>query len=253
MSAILFDLDGVLYEGDTAVKGAAEAVDWVVTNNIPHLFLTNTTSKPRSALVEKLAGYGINTNEDEYLTPPVASIVYLNNHQAKNIALFIPDVTQSEYSDFKIIENNEPVDAVIVGDLAQQWSFEKLNQAFTLLMNNPEAVLIALGLTRYWKTDKGLQLDAGPFVKALEYATGREAIVTGKPAEAFYKAAVSSLNTSDIYMIGDDIQGDIEASQRAGLKAIQVRTGKYRESDLKQGITPDAVLDSIADLPSWWH
>ena len=44
MSAILFDLDGVLYEGDTAVEGAAEAVDWVVTNNIPHLFLTNTTS-----------------------------------------------------------------------------------------------------------------------------------------------------------------------------------------------------------------
>ena len=69
MSAVLFDLDGVLYEGDKAIDGAAEAVDWFVANNIPHLFLTNTTSKPRSALVEKLFGYGITTNEDEYLTP----------------------------------------------------------------------------------------------------------------------------------------------------------------------------------------
>ena len=53
-------------------------------------------------------------------------------------------------------------------------------------------------------------------------------------------------------MIGDDIRGDIEASQHAGLKAIQVRTGKYSESDLELGISPDAILDSIAALPEWW-
>ena len=81
MAAILFDLDGVLYESDRVIDGAAEAVGWFVENNIPHLFLTNTTSKPRAALVDKLSGYGIDTTEEEYLTPPVAAVQLLNMHQ----------------------------------------------------------------------------------------------------------------------------------------------------------------------------
>lgn len=255
MAAVLFDLDGVLYEGDKVIDGAAEAVDWFVTNNIPHLFLTNTTSKPRSALVEKLAGYGISTDEDEYLTPPLAAVQLLKNTQCKNISLFVPDVTKSEFSEFTLIENHDDsVDAVVIGDLAADWSFEKLNLAFRLLMSNPQCSLVALGMTRYWRTEAGLQLDAGPFVKALEYATGREVMVTGKPASDFYNAARDKLNNaSDMVMVGDDIRGDIEAAQHAGLQAIQVRTGKFSTSDLSLGVTPDSILDSVSDLPQWWQ
>ncbi|MFW6021554.1 MAG: HAD hydrolase-like protein, partial [Guyparkeria sp.] len=54
-------------------------------------------------------------------------------------------------------------------------------------------------------------------------------------------------------MVGDDIVGDIDGARRAGLRALQVRTGKFRPDDLEQGITPDGVLDSIADLPDWWE
>jgi ribonucleotide monophosphatase NagD (HAD superfamily) len=53
-------------------------------------------------------------------------------------------------------------------------------------------------------------------------------------------------------MIGDDIRTDIAGAQGAGLKAALVRTGKFRPSDLDEGIQPDAVLDSIAGLPQWW-
>ena len=69
MSAILFDLDGVLYEGDRAIDGAAEAVNWFYRNNIPHLFLTNTTSKSRAELVKKLADLKIRSNKEIFLTP----------------------------------------------------------------------------------------------------------------------------------------------------------------------------------------
>jgi ribonucleotide monophosphatase NagD (HAD superfamily) len=54
-------------------------------------------------------------------------------------------------------------------------------------------------------------------------------------------------------MIGDDIRGDIEASQQAGLKAIMVRTGKFSQQDLELGISPDVILDSVAQLPEWWQ
>ena len=255
MSAILFDLDGVLYQGDKAINGAAEAVNWFMQNNIPHLFLTNTTSKSRLELVNKLDAFGIKSTAEKFLTPPVAARQWLQQNKLKNLALFVPETTKEEFSAFNLsnIESNE-VDAVVIGDLGEQWTFAIMNQVFRLLLNNPQAKLIALGMTRYWRASSGLQLDVGPMIKAFEYATGIQAVVTGKPAKAFFQAAVSLLGDNDnIVMIGDDIRGDIQASQQAGLKAILVRTGKFTEQDLNLGIKPEALLDSIAQLPEWWQ
>jgi HAD superfamily hydrolase (TIGR01458 family) len=255
MSAILFDLDGVLYQGNQAITGAAETIDWFKTHSIPHLFLTNTSSKPRSALVEKLAAFGIPTSTDQFLTPPLVTAQWLKQNTDGPIALFIPDATQAEFSNFDICTTpTGTISAVVIGDLSRLWDFNTLNQAFRLLMENPEAKLVALGMTRYWRAEDGLRLDAGPYVSALSYATGREPVVMGKPAKAFYQAALNILNVnnSDTVMVGDDIKGDIEAAQRAGLKTVLVRTGKFTPLDLDQGITPDTVIDSVADMVDWW-
>ena len=255
MSAILFDLDGVLYEGDRAIDGAAGSVNWFTQNNIPHLFLTNTTSKSRAELVKKLADLGIDSKQEDFLTPPVAARQWLKNNSLNRIALFVPDTTKEEFSDFTLItDENIDVDAVVIGDLGERWTFEIMNTVFRTMINNPRATLIALGMTRYWRTTTGLQLDVGPMIKAFEYATSSTAVVTGKPAKAFFQAAVSMLgNQENIVMIGDDIRGDIEASQQAGLKAILVRTGKFSDADLELGITPDVILDTVAALPEWWQ
>jgi HAD superfamily hydrolase (TIGR01458 family) len=255
MSAILFDLDGVLYESSKTIVGAADTINWFNKNNIPHLFLTNTTSKSRLELVKKLADLGIESKKEDFLTPPVAATQWLQTNNFNNIAVFVPETTKEEFSDFNLItDENHDVDAVVIGDLGEQWTFNIMNQIFRILINNAKIKLIALGMTRYWRTATGLQLDVGPMIKAFEYATGIDAIVTGKPAKEFFQAAVTLLGTQDnIVMIGDDIRGDIEASQHAGLKAIQVRTGKFTEQDLELGITPDAVLESIAFLPEWWE
>lgn len=255
MPAILFDLDGVLYESDKPIDGAADTINWFNKNNIPHLFLTNTSSISRLALVTKLAGFGIRSKPEDFLTPPVAARQWLQSNSLKNIALFVPETTREEFSSFNLVSceaNN--VEAVVVGDLGEQWTFAIMNQIFQTLIENPQAKLIALGLTRYWRTASGLQLDVGPMIKAFEYATGISAVVTGKPAREFFQAAVVLLREEDDFvMIGDDIRGDIEAAQHAGLKAIQVRTGKFSESDLDLGISPDVLLDSVASLPDWWQ
>ena len=254
MPAILFDLDGVLYESDRPIDGAASTISWFNKNDIPHLFLTNTTSKSRSELVTKLAGFGIKAKPEDFLTPPVAAKQWLQANNINNIAVFVPVTTREEFSSFNLgAAASGKVDAVVIGDLGNQWTFDIMNQVFRLLINNPQAKLIALGMTRYWKTDAGLQLDVGPMIKAFEYATATNAVVTGKPAKEFFQAAVELLGKQDkIIMIGDDIRGDIEASQNAGLTAIQVRTGKFSEADLELGISPDVLLDSVAALPEWW-
>jgi len=68
MAGVLFDLDGVFYVGNEPVPGAVEALEWFRQRGIPHLFLTNTTSKPRSGLVDKLRSIGIDTDESHLRT-----------------------------------------------------------------------------------------------------------------------------------------------------------------------------------------
>ena len=143
---------------------------------------------------------------------------------------------------------------MVVGDLGDLWDFRTLNRAFRLLHYNPEAKLLALGMTRYWLASDGISLDVAPFVAALEHATGRKPLVFGKPAAAFFHAAAAklALPAGDLLMIGDDIDADIGGAQAAGLKgALRKKTGKFRPSDLEGGVKPDAVLESVAELPGW--
>jgi HAD superfamily hydrolase (TIGR01458 family) len=110
-------------------------------------------------------------------------------------------------------------------------------------------------MTRYWRAPDGLRLDVAPFVKALEHAAGVQAVVTGKPASAFFESALCAIgcDAQETAMIGDDIAGDVDGAQRAGLRGILVRTGKFRREDLDANVTPDAVLNSLATLPAWWR
>ncbi len=257
MKGILFDLDGVLYTGNAAVDGAADVIAWCIDESIPHLFLTNTTSRPVSALVEKLAGFGISATQGDFMTPALAAGQWLRKKPGAKVALFIPEATRDEFAGFDQCEDEsaQDVTAVIVGDLGEAWDFVTLNRAFRMLMNNTETSLLALGMTRYWRAEDGLRLDAAPFVKALEHATGREAIVLGKPSSDFYASALAKLGCSagETVMIGDDIKGDIGGSQNAGIRGVLVKTGKFQPSDLELDIKPFGVIDSIRDLPEWWR
>jgi len=255
--ALLIDLDGVLYEDEEVIDGAAEAVAWVQEQGVPHLFLTNTTSKPRSALVEKLGRMGIRTESSRIVTPPFAADRWLQANADGPVALFVDDRTVSEFSDVSIADGPaaDPVVAVVIGDYSDSWSFAELNRAFRLLMVEPRPTLIALGMTRYWHAADGLRLDVAPFVVALQHASGLEPTVIGKPAKPFFDMALAELGASatETWMIGDDIRGDIGGAQNAGMRGILVQTGKYRQGDLDGAIDADAVLGSIANLPEWWQ
>ena len=53
-------------------------------------------------------------------------------------------------------------------------------------------------------------------------------------------------------MVGDDVEADVGGAKAAGLRAILVRTGKFRERTLAAAEPkPDAVLDSIAEVPGF--
>lgn len=251
MKGVLIDLDGVVYQNDTLIAGADRAIAWLQQERIPHLFLTNTTSRPKSALLDKLAGLGIAVAEKSLLTPPVAAVAYVRQKSADGIALFVPAATREDFAG--LTESEDPA-AVVVGDLAEGWDFATLNRAFNLLMKNPQTELIALGMTRYWRSHNALQLDVGAFATALAFAAEKEPVVMGKPAAAFFQQAAALLNLplGELCMIGDDIKADVLGAKSCGIKGVLVKTGKYREGDLALG-EADLVLESLADLPAHWH
>jgi hypothetical protein len=251
MTALLFDMDGVVYNSETLIPGAPETLAWVREHGIPHMFVTNTTSRGRGVLVEKLAKFGIPATENDILTPCVAAREFIASQGGGPVALFVPPKSHGEFAGLELLPEDRETGArwVVVGDLGEGWSFHTLNRAFRLLQSAPEAQLIALGLTRFWQGQDGLRLDTAPYVAALECATQRKPIVMGKPAEAFFHAAVKRLGVTpdQVLMIGDDVRVDVGGAQRAGLKGALVKTGKYRAGDEHVG-QPDFVLDSINGL-----
>jgi HAD superfamily hydrolase (TIGR01458 family) len=245
---MLIDLDGVLYVEDEPIAGAREAVDALRDAGLELRFVTNTTSRSRFHTLDKLARLGFAVAEDELVTPAALAVRHCRDAGHERVALLMNDEVKR---DFDALEEADDAEAVIVGDLGEGFAYNVLNRAFRQVMDGAE--LIALQKNRYWLRADGLSLDVGPFVAALEYATGREAFVVGKPARGFFDEILHALDVDAgaAAMVGDDIESDIGGALCAGLAAVLVRTGKYREDAVRaSGIAPTVTVDSIADVPA---
>ena len=253
--AYLLDLDGTLYAGGAAVPGAPEALESLRRRGVPFRLVTNTTSRSRTMLVDRLRGYGFTVEPEEIFTATLAGAALARSGGMRVVAPFLPAPALEDLSGLELVGGTSPrrqgtPEAVMLGDLAEGWSYEVLQEAFEYVVGG--ASIIALSRDRYWQRGDRLALDAGPFVAALEYATGVEAVVAGKPSRGFYTAALGSLglaHPAGAAMVGDDLWSDVEGAQRAGLEGWLVRTGKFREETLgAAGIVPDRVLPSVAAL-----
>ena len=250
IKGLLLDLSGTLYVGSAPVPGAPEAVKSLKAAGYPLVYVTNTTSKPRAAVVDKLESLGFAVTPDEVLTAPVAGAERLRADGHTRCHFLLPEPVLADLPELR----HDPADpgAVVVGDIGEAFDYAVLNQAFRHIMEG--VPLYALAKNRYFVDDSGLRLDMGPFVRALEYAADTRSQLLGKPAPAFFRAAAGKLGlpAESIAVVGDDIEGDVGGAMAAGMRGILVRTGKYRQADAEaSGITPDAELSSIAGLPDF--
>ncbi len=246
-AGVLLDLGGVVFTGDDPIAGSVEALARLRKAGIVVRFLTNTTRSPRRALVDKLARLGIEAEPDAIFTPAFAARHMLDGRTPH--LLVHPRLVE----DFPDHDETGSADVVLVGDAGETFTYAALNAALRALENG--AALMALAKNRVFQDGDGQpSLDSGPFVAALEYATGQEADVIGKPAQAFFDAARASLGTeaAETVMIGDDVEGDIGGALAAGLAGVLVRTGKYKKGDesrIEPG--PTAMCDDLAAAVSW--
>ncbi len=232
VKGVLFDLSGVLYVGDRLLPGAREALLSLRAAAIPMRFITNTTRSTRKQIVAKLTRMGLNISERDILTPAMAARHYLCTYQLTPHLLVHPNLL-GEFAD--LIDDSP--NAVLMGDAGHAFTYETLNHAFRLLMEDKP--LLAMGNNRYFQESDGLSLDIGPFVTALEYAANTQAVILGKPSQSFFLTAVASfgLQPEEVVIVGDDAVADVIGGITAGLQGILVRTGKYRSGDERKVMT----------------
>jgi len=247
-SAILVDIDGVLYVGDEPIAGARDAL--VRLRGIAAVrMVTNTTSRSRGEVLVRLRRLGFEVSPDELLTPSALAVRYCRERRMERVALLVPDSLRDDLAGLTDVGSSERADAVILGDLGEGFTPAVLNRALAQLLDG--AQLIALQHNRVYRSQDGIVLDVGAYAAALEYASGRESVVIGKPAHTFFAAALADLgaDAASSVMIGDDVEADVGGAMDAGLTGILVRTGKYREDVVaRSGIEPTATVDSIADV-----
>lgn len=246
VDGLLFDMDGVWFVGDRAVPGAARTLARIRERFIPLRLVTNTTTRTREQLSEKLQGLGLEIRSDEIINSTQAALLYLKSLGTPSCHLLVADDIRPLFAGFPQSDHPE---FVVIGDIGERWSYDALNRAFRMMMDG--ARLLALHKGRYWQVEDGLRMDIGAFVAGLEYATGTEAVVAGKPSATMFDAALADMGieADRAVMVGDDIRQDVGGAIAAGIRGILVRTGKYREELVREsGVTPDLVIDSVADL-----
>lgn len=240
---LFLDLSGVIYDGERLIAGATEAIEQAREQGMVLRFVTNTATKSSAAILDKLRSMGVDIREGELFTAPEAARGYLTHHQLTPFLL----VHKSIVADFAVASDVTP-DCVVLGDARDDLSYQNLNRAFQLCKSG--APLVAIGMNKYFQAEQGLQLDAGAFATAIQWAADCDMVVMGKPSAEFFAEVVrsTSLLPDECIMVGDDVESDVLGAINSGLHGCLVKTGKYQPGDENRLPGEALAIDSIAGL-----
>jgi HAD superfamily hydrolase (TIGR01458 family) len=221
---VLIDFDGVIRIGDKPADDADKFLKFISENKIPSHIISNSTLKTselvRSFLKENKIYYEIPA-----MTAADAALAYVKQNY-KRVAVYCIEPVKKSFSEYIDEENPQ---AVIIGDIGEGWSYKIMNEIFLKVYNGAD--IIALHKNKFWLPDgKTLKLDAGAFIKAIEFAASKEAVLIGKPSPIYFKTALKLMGYENhpFIMIGDDIESDIFSLKDIGGTGILVYTGKTK-------------------------
>jgi HAD superfamily hydrolase (TIGR01458 family) len=252
VACILLDIDGVLHVSGEPTPGASEAVAELRRAGHALRFVTNNSTRPRSRLAEELREMGLELDADELQTTPGAAARELAGKRV--LALVMPAIVP-DLEELELVGDH--ADVVLVGgcdetlEPNQVFSYMNLARAFDEIQMG--AALYCLHKNKWWQTSRGPMLDSGAFVAGLEYATGVEATVLGKPSPTYFAAALEALDAEPelTWLVTDDVDADVVGARLFGMKTALVRTGKFRPETLEAAeASPDIVVSSLAHFPA---
>ena len=266
LSAFIFDLDGVIWRGDEAIAGAVESITRLQAAGKRCTYCTNNASSTPADYVEKLAALGITAEEDEIMTSALATALYLSSQLTGQFSAYVVGeeglvsvlrktgarvVTMQGMNPGTndIIEDTAfPVDCVIAG-IDRSFSYDKLQLAQRFIMNG--ARFIATNRDATFPVADGVVPGAGAIVSAIETASGVSPLTIGKPQALMPMLLMQRFNfvAETTAFVGDRLNTDMVAANRASLTAIFVATGISTREAAEQARGQQKPNAIFADLP----
>jgi HAD superfamily hydrolase (TIGR01458 family) len=236
MKPVLIDFDGVIKLGDNIAGDAGSFFRILKQNSIPFFLISNSSIRTSSDMLDSIRRSGID-DEIQAMTAVDAALKYVKDNY-KQVSVYCRKNIKALFSEY---DTDEAPEAVVIGDIAEQWSYDTLNEIFNKVYNGAD--IIAMHKNKYWFPDgKTLTIDAGAFITAIEYASSKQAVIIGKPSPVYFRTALKILGfnpESEFIMVGDDLESDIEAAQKLGGTGILVYTGKTKYPLSDASVKPD--------------
>lgn len=255
IKALVCDMDGVLWKGDTPLEGMADFFAFLRRHEIPFVLATNNAGKHPHDYVVKLAGMGVQGIQDSHIiTSSVATADYLRTIYPEGTRLYVignaglPQVLQE--AGFIMAEDN--VAAVVVG-IDSDFTYTKAKKA-TLLIRNDGAAFIGTNPDLTYPSTEGLIPGAGSIIGMIQLAVDVQPILIGKPARAMFDVAVQRLGTAphETLMLGDRLNTDIEGGANAGLQTALILTGVNHRLHIET-VQPDYIVENLPALIELWE
>jgi len=272
----VLDADGVIVLRGKPLPGSVEALRALEARGIPFRVVTNFSQLHRETLAGWFGKGGLTIDPERIITGTSATAAHTAvTHPGRPLFVIAAPDARREFDGQRLLTADEAnaappgtVAAVVIGDAGDDLSYRNMDVAFRLVRAGAE--LLAMHRNPWWLTPRGPTLDAGAFVVGLEFATGRRAMVLGKPSPIVFRQAVAGLVAdlggrlprSAFAMVGDDPRADVAAAQRVGLRGILVLSGKTSRAEAdrlvsaaaagrpgrRRGRGPDGVAETLAEV-----
>lgn len=255
VKSYVIDMDGVVYRGDTCLPHVPEFLSALDQRGVPFLMATNNSMRTPDEFRRKLAGMGIQVDAGRILTSAVATRAWVQDRFPQGTRVFVlgmDSLEQAVLGDGFFIPAGKDAEVVVTGanfDL----TFEDLRIA--TLAIRAGATWVATNGDTTFPTEEGLIPGAGAIIAALTAATSVSPEVVGKPSTGMIEEALHELGTAseETVMLGDRLDTDILAGERAGLVTMLVMTGVTTPDELSSSrIEPDIVLPDLSPLVDYY-
>lgn len=225
--ALLLDLDGTVWAGDTAIPHAVDAITAARNAGLAAAFITNNASKSPDDVAHKLRGIGLDVGPADVLTSAQAAVALAGQHAQPGAAILV--VGAPSFVDLVRDAGYEPVfsaddnPTVVLHGHSPDNGWRQLSEAALAIQRG--ATYIASNLDSTLPMDRGFMVGNGSMVAAVTNATGVIPDAAGKPGPAMFDLAVDRLGVHRPLAVGDRLDTDIAGGVAAGMDTLHVLTG----------------------------
>lgn len=255
----IFDLDGVVYLGDTPIAGAIEALNSLAQAGHALYFLTNNSTRSRQHYVDKLAGMGYTPSPDQIMTSAYATGLYLRTLGVEGKKVYVVGehglAEEMALIGLEVLGEDDPRTAdFVVAGLDRKLTYAKLRRAFKEI-HDRGAQFVATNRDATYPMETGEIPGGGAIIAPIEVSTGVTPVTIGKPEPGCWLRILelAGATPGGAIMVGDRPETDIMGARQVGIATALVLTGVTGAEEvphLPEAQRPDHVISNLMELPA---